>query len=153
MICPPREETRYKHYRSDKLVTNQKEVVSWAEDIGAPLQLIPPHPSLHLQDSPSSRGRLRFPSAKESHSKNIDTYVWQVRTRNIRGVRQSIPAHPGGHSHCPLYRLQLPYWPQVKAGSMQLKQGGHLPNDSWCSESNRTLRSARPLHTWSRTNI
>ena len=81
----------------------------------------------------------------------IDTNVLQTKTRNIRGVRQSIPAHPGGHSHCPLYWLQLPYWPQVKAGSMQLKQGGHLPDEGWCFESDQ-IQKLCSIHTYQALN-
>jgi hypothetical protein len=96
--------------------------------INQPLQLIPSHPSLHSHGELSSlRGRRCSPSARESHSssrrcQSTSTFL----TESIRGVKQSIPAHPGGHLHCPSYWLHSAYCPHVKTGSMQLKQGGHF---------------------------
>lgn len=51
-----------------------------------------------------------------------------------------MPPHPGGHLHCPLYSLQRPNWPHVKAGNRQLKHGGHLSCESENVVDDRSLR-------------
>lgn len=40
---------------------------------------------------------------------------------DVRGSMQSTPPNPSGQEHWPLYELHSAYWPQVKAGSRQLK--------------------------------
>jgi hypothetical protein len=96
-----------------------------------PLQLIPSHPSLHSHGFPSSRSLRCSPSASESHSVQwIDmAHLPGKHGKNSRGTRQSIPPHPGGHLHWPLYGSQVPYCPQVNAGRRQLKHGGHLGSE------------------------
>jgi hypothetical protein len=42
-----------------------------------------------------------------------------------RGMPQSRPPKPGGHTHCPSYSLHLPEFRQLKRGRWQSKQGGH----------------------------
>jgi hypothetical protein len=94
-----------------------------------PLQLMPPHPSLHWQDVPSSRSRRWSPYASESHSVTLTVSNCPSEScvgKNARGTRQSMPPQPGGHLHCPSYGSQWPYCPQVNLGSIQLKHGGHL---------------------------
>ena len=62
-----------------------------------------------------------------------------------------MPAHPGGHLHCPSNCEHSPKLPQVNASSWQLKQGGQR------SVINRWFRlvsptESRSLRTWSRGN-
>ena len=65
----------------------------WEQQARSPLQLIPPHPSLHSQGLPSSRCLLCSPSAKESHSaEGQDCTSW--KGKNVRTRSQAVYACP-----------------------------------------------------------
>ena len=110
---------------------------------GVPLQLIPPQPSLHSHCFPSSRRWRSSPSASESHSASIRPTTQpsakkqrqramqqSADEKHARGVKQSMPPHPGGHLHWPSYGSQSPYCPHVNAGKRQLKHGGHFSGEA-----------------------
>ena len=65
----------------------------WEQQARSPLQLIPPHPSLHSQGLPSSRCLLCSPSAKESHSaEGQECTSW--KGKNVRTRSQAVYASP-----------------------------------------------------------
>lgn len=70
-------ESSHRRRRSCRLVVSRSILTLRNEDL--PLQLIPPHPSLHLHSSPSGRGYRSSPSDKAPHTASELT-LWFERS-------------------------------------------------------------------------
>jgi hypothetical protein len=88
------------------------------EKTHVPLQLIPPQPSLHSHDFPSSRRRRWSPSASESHSVSKSGQSTQGREAGKGRTRdQTIDAAPSrGTFALPIIRITVPVLTTCKDG-------------------------------------